>query len=87
MSAATLQPGDCVFAISNSGRTKPVIEAVEIARSVGAQTVAVTRPGTPWQALPDRLAIAIPESDNIVLPTPSRYAHMAILDTLATGLR
>ena len=44
MSAATLQPGDAVFAISNSGRSKPVIEAVEIARSFGATTVALTRP-------------------------------------------
>jgi RpiR family carbohydrate utilization transcriptional regulator len=87
MSAATLQPGDCVLAISNSGRTKPVIEAVEIARSVGAQTVAVTRPGTPLAGVAQIvIAIATSESDNIVLPTPSRYAHMAILDTLATGI-
>ena len=50
MSAATLQPGDAVFAISNSGRSKPVIEAVEIARSFGATTVALTRPGTPLAA-------------------------------------
>ena len=50
MSAATLQPGDAVFAISNSGRSKPVIEAVEIARSFGAATIALTRPGTPLAA-------------------------------------
>ena len=87
MSAATLQPGDCVLAISNSGRSKPVVEAVEIARSVGAQAIALTRAGTPLAGVAQiMIALAIPESDNILLPTPSRYAHMAVLDTLATGI-
>lgn len=87
MSAATLQPGDTVFAISNSGRSKPVIDAVEIARSFGATTVALTRPGTPLAAKAEIvIAVTIPESDDILRPTPSRYAHMAIVDTIATGV-
>src|SRR5437868_5400837 len=76
MSAATLQPGNAVFAISNSGRSKPVIEAVEIARSFGAATVALTRPGTPLaQAAQIVIPMTIAEGENVLVPTPSRYAH------------
>ena len=87
MSAATLQPGDAVLAISNSGRSKPVVDAVEIARSFGAATIALTRPGTPLAARAEIvIAVTIPEADDILRPTPSRYAHMAIVDTIATGV-
>ncbi|MFN0192576.1 MAG: MurR/RpiR family transcriptional regulator [Aestuariivirga sp.] len=87
MSAATLGLGDAVLAISNSGKSKPVYEAVEIARSFGAETIALTRPGTP---LADAAELVIPmviaENDNGLLPTPSRYAHLAVIDTLAAGV-
>jgi len=87
MSAATLGPGDAVLAISNSGRSKPVVEAVEIARSFGARTIAVTRPGTPLAAAAEIvIAITIAEGPDVMMPTPSRYAHMAIIDTLAAGV-
>lgn len=87
ISAATLGPGDVAFAISNSGRTKPVIEAVEIAHSFGATTIALTRPDTALAEAADILiAVAVPEVDDILRPTPSRFAHMAIVDTLATGV-
>lgn len=87
MSAATLQPGDAVLAISNSGRSRTVVEAVQIAASFGATTIVLTRPGTP---LAKAAAVVIPmviaEDDNVLVPTPSRYAHMAVIDTLATGI-
>ena len=87
MSAATLRPGDAVFAISNSGRSKPVVEAVEIARSFGARTIAMTRPGTPLAKAADIvIAITIAEGDNVLVPTPSRYAHLAVIDTIAAGV-
>jgi RpiR family carbohydrate utilization transcriptional regulator len=87
MSAATLKPGDGVLAISNSGRSKPVVEAVEIARSFGAATVAITRPGTPLAGIADIvIAITIAEGPDVTMPTPSRYAHMAVIDTLAAGI-
>jgi DNA-binding MurR/RpiR family transcriptional regulator len=87
MSAATLTPGDGVLVISNSGRSKPVVEAVEIARSFGAATVAITRPGTPLAAAAEIvIAISIAEGPDVTMPTPSRYAHMAVIDTLAAGI-
>ncbi len=87
MSAATLGPGDSVLAISNSGRSKPVVEAVEIARSFGATTVVITRPGTPLASAADIvIAVTIAEGPDVMMPTPSRYAHMAVIDTLAAGV-
>jgi RpiR family carbohydrate utilization transcriptional regulator len=87
MSAATLQPGDAAFAISNSGRSKPVVEAIEIARSFGAATVALTRPGTPLAKVAEIvIPMEIGEGPNVLVPTPSRYAHLAVIDTLAAGI-
>lgn len=87
MSAATLGPNDAVLAISNSGRSKPVYEAVAIARSFGARTVALTRPGTPLaKAAEIVIPIVIAEGEDILAPTPSRYAHLSVIDVLATGL-
>ena len=42
MSAALTSPGDTVIAVSHSGRTLAVIEAVEIANEHGATTIALT---------------------------------------------
>jgi RpiR family transcriptional regulator, carbohydrate utilization regulator len=87
MSASTLQPGDVVFAISNSGRSKAVVEAVQIAASFGATTIALTRPNTPLaKAAAIVIPIVIPEDDNVLVPTASRYAHMAVIDTIASGV-
>lgn len=87
MSAATLRPGDAVLAISNSGRSKPVVDAVDIARSFGAATIALTRPATPLAERAETvIAVTIAEVDDVLRPTPSRYAHMAIVDTIATGV-
>jgi DNA-binding MurR/RpiR family transcriptional regulator len=87
MSAATLREGDVAFAISNSGHSKPVIGAVQIARSYGATTIALTRSGTPLaRAAEIVIPVAIAEDHNALMPTSSRYAHMAVIDTLATGV-
>jgi len=87
MSAATLQPGDAVLVISNSGKSRAVAEAVKIATSFGASVVAITRPGTPVaMGASIVISMVIAEDDNVMVPTPSRYAHMAVVDTLATGI-
>ena len=87
MSASTLRPKDVAFAISNSGRSKAVIGAIEIAGSYGATTVALTRPETPLAAAAEVvIPIVIPEDAHALMPTASRYAHMAVVDTIATGV-
>jgi RpiR family transcriptional regulator, carbohydrate utilization regulator len=87
MSAATLRPKDVALAVSNSGRSKPVIDAIEIARSYGATTIALTRPSTPLAAAAEVvIPVVTPEHANALMPTASRYAHMAVVDTIATGV-
>ena len=87
MSAATLRPKDVAFAISNSGRSKAVVGAIEIARSYGATTLALTRPDTPLAAVANVvIPIIAAEDANVFMPTTSRYAHLAVIDTIATGV-
>ena len=42
MSASLLKPGDCVVIISNSGRTRDLMDAEDIARKNGATTIVIT---------------------------------------------
>ena len=87
MSAATLRSGDAVLAVSNSGRSKSVVEAVSIARSFGAATIALTRPGTTLaRAAETVIPIVVGDSEDVLVPTQSRYAHLAVVDTIATGV-
>jgi RpiR family carbohydrate utilization transcriptional regulator len=47
MSATLLRPGDCLVIISNSGRTRDLMDATDIARKNGATTIAITASGSP----------------------------------------
>jgi hypothetical protein len=47
MSATLLGPGDCVVVISNSGRTRDLMDACDIARRNGATTIVITATGSP----------------------------------------
>jgi RpiR family carbohydrate utilization transcriptional regulator len=42
MSASLLRPGDCLVVISNSGRTRDLMDATDIARKHGATTIVIT---------------------------------------------
>ena len=44
MTAATLKPNDLVIAISGTGRTREVIEVVELAKHYRAKTIGITAP-------------------------------------------
>lgn len=88
MTAATLGPGDVVLAISASGRTEELIEAVRLARGYGATTVAVTALASPLaDAVDHPLGVAVLESSDTLTPTSVRYAFLGVLDLLsaATG--
>ena len=55
------------------------------ALATGAAAIALTRPATPLAGAADIvIAVTVPEVDDILKPSRSRYAHMAIIDTLAT---
>ncbi len=87
MSAAILRPSSVVVAISNSGRTKELLEAVEIALQAGAQVIGLTSHGTP---LAERATVPlvtdVPEDTLIQTPMASRLVHLVILDILQVGV-
>ena len=87
MSAGLLTRGDVVVAVSNSGRTRELMDATEIARARGATVVVITGSGSPLAAQADiHLAADHPESYDRYSPMTSRLLHLNIIDVLATCL-
>jgi DNA-binding MurR/RpiR family transcriptional regulator len=90
MTAATLKPSDVFLAISATGRTPEVVDAVEIARRYGATTIAITTPGSALaEAAEIALTVRIAEYPDALTPSASRFAFLMILDVVAaaTGYR
>ena len=85
MSASLLRPGDCVVVISNSGRTRDLMDACDIARKNGATTITITASGSPLAAAGHiHLAADHPEGYDRYSPMVSRLLHLMIIDILAT---
>ena len=87
MSASLLKPGDCVVVISNSGRTRDLMDACDIARKNGATTIVITASGSPLATAGDiHLAADHPEGFDRYSPMVSRLLHLMIIDILATSV-
>ncbi|MCH8529229.1 MAG: MurR/RpiR family transcriptional regulator [Saccharospirillum sp.] len=87
MVAATLTKGDVLIVLSATGRYPALCECATIARLYQAEVIAMTRQGSPLAAVVDGLLpIVIDESEDIFKPTASRYAFMALIDIVATGV-
>ena len=85
MSASILGPGDCVVVISNSGRTRDLMDACDIARKNGATTITVTASGSPLASSSHiHLTADHPEGYDRYSPMVSRLLHLMIIDILAT---
>jgi RpiR family carbohydrate utilization transcriptional regulator len=85
MSASLLQPVDCVVVISNSGRTRDLMDSCDIARKNGATTIVITASGSPLASAGDiHLAADHPEGYDRYSPMVSRLLHLMIIDILAT---
>jgi RpiR family transcriptional regulator, carbohydrate utilization regulator len=85
MSASMLGKGDCVVVISNSGRTRDLMDAADIARKRGATTIVITSSGSPLAAAGQiHLTADHPESYHRYSPMVSRLLHLLIIDILAT---
>jgi len=85
MSASLLGPGDCVLIISNSGRTRDLMDACDIARKHGATVIVITASGSPLaRAGHIHLAADHPEGFDRYSPMVSRLLHLLIIDVLAT---
>jgi RpiR family carbohydrate utilization transcriptional regulator len=85
MSASVLGPGDCVVVISNSGRTRDLMDACDIARKNGATTIVITASGSPLASAGHiHLAADHPEGFDRYSPMVSRLLHLMVIDILAT---
>jgi RpiR family carbohydrate utilization transcriptional regulator len=85
MSASLLGPGDCVVVISNSGRTRDLMDACDIARRNGATTIVITATGSPLASAGHiHLAADHPEGFDRYSPMVSRLLHLMIIDVLVT---
>lgn len=91
MSATMLGPGDCAVVISNSGRSRDLIDAADIARRKGATVIVITASGSPLAQLAQShnqivLAADHPEDYDRYSPMVSRLLHLLIIDILSTGV-
>jgi len=86
--AAVLLPADAaVLMISNSGRTKNLLEVAALARRSGATVIALTRSGTPLAEAADLLLPAdVQENPEVYAPMVARLVHLAIIDVLTVAL-
>ena len=91
MSATMLKPGDCAVIISNSGHTRDLLDAAEIARKRGATLIIITASGSPLAQLGQGtnqvlLAVDHPEDYDRYSPMVSRLLHLMVIDILSTAV-
>ncbi len=85
MSASILESGDCVVVISNSGRTRDLMDACDIARKNGATVIVITASGSPLASEGHiHLSADHPEGFDRYSPMVSRLLHLMIVDILVT---
>lgn len=85
MAASMLRAGDCLVVISNSGRTRDLIDACDIARRNGATTIVLTASGSPLASAGEiHLVADHPEGYDRYSPMVSRLLHLMVIDILAT---
>ena len=87
MSAMSLGSEDVVVAISQSGTTTALIDALRLANQAGALTIALAPTNSPV-AKECHIAINIDAEEEVEIYTPlsSRIAHLVVIDLLAVGV-
>jgi N-acetylmuramic acid 6-phosphate etherase len=83
----SIQPADCIVAVSASGRTPFVLAALEAARQIGALTVAVTAvPGSAAGVLAEHEVPTVVGPEVIAGSTRLKAgtAHKLVLNTIST---
>lgn len=91
MSATMLRPGDCAVIISNSGHSRDLLDAAEIARRKGATLIVITASASPLAQLAQGanqilLAADHPEDYDRYSPMVSRLLHLIVIDILTTAV-
>lgn len=88
IAATQLKPGDLAFAISCSGTTSETVQCLEVARSKGATTIALTNAvNSPITEYSDMNLFATPsEIKYFQAPLASRITQLAVIDALFVSL-
>ena len=93
MSATMLQPSDCAVFISNSGRSRGLLDVAEIAHSKGASTILITASSSPLAKMamptgqpPILMSVDHPEDHERYSPMVSRLLHLMVIDILTTAV-
>ena len=87
MSAISLRPGGVVVAISQSGRSKSLIQSVRLAREAGAKVIGLVPENTAVAELCTiPIHINVEENQHRFTPVSSRIAHLVVIDVLAMGV-
>ena len=87
VSALSLGPEDVVVVVSNSGRTRDILDSAQNALSVGAKVVAITRADSPLTRLATVSLLAdVAEEFDIYSPLTSRISHLVLGDILSIAV-
>ncbi len=87
ISATSLQPGDVVIAISQSGRSKALLDSMQLVKQVRGITIALAPTNSPVAETADiSIKVDSQEDNQIYIPLTSRIAHLAVIDVLAIGV-
>lgn len=89
LSASMLDSNSLVIAISSSGQTQEVINAVELAKKNGTPIISITSNATsPLSALSDVILHSSPSGNSLTAKSSEiRISQLAITDTICTYLR
>jgi DNA-binding MurR/RpiR family transcriptional regulator len=85
MLTAAARPNDVLIGSSFSGRNAELVKCFALARENGITTIALTQSDSVVaQAAELVIGIDLPEGDNIFRPTSTRFAYLAVVDTIAS---
>lgn len=89
VSASMLGEGSLVVAISSSGQTRDIINAVGLAKANGVPVVAITaHKSSPLAKLSDRVLVALPSGNAVSTnATEIRLSQLALTDALCSYIR
>ncbi len=87
MLASMMEPGDVVVLVSNTGRTRQLVEAARLARQSGAAVIGLVGAEGDVSTLCD-VVLLIETFDNtgVYTPTTSRIAALVVVDVLSTAV-
>jgi|UPI0006856BE8 RpiR family carbohydrate utilization transcriptional regulator len=87
MAASMMRPGDLAVVVSNTGRTRQIVEVAALARENGAKIVGLVGAEGPISALCDvALLVETLDNTNVYTPTTSRIAALVVVDILSTAV-